>query len=163
MLNFHFRSRELKPASTINFIGPMSLDRQILNENLFFNAANLDKDRNDDMEQVFKFASPVYLGFRQLDVERWKTTPLFYLTFSSQDAAARAMQAGLPYTVTLNYRRPGASETDGDASFSNEGLMEVIDIVSSSGASVPRRDLEITFKTLWDVEGHWLDTGLFDL
>lgn len=163
MLNFHFRSRTLKPASTINFIGPMTLDRQISNANLFFDGSNLDIDRQDEMEQVFSFAAPVYIGSRQISLERWKTTPLFYLSFSSQEAAARAVHAGLPYSVTLNYRRPGASETDGDASFHNEGIIEITDIVSASGASVSQRDLEISFKTLWDVEGHWLDTGLFDL
>jgi hypothetical protein len=163
MLNFHFRSRLLKPASTINYIGPMNLDRQILNANLFFNGANLDKDRADEMEEFFHFASPVYLGFRQIDVDRWKTTPLYYLSFSSQEAASRAVQAGLPYSITLNYRRPGASETDGDPNFHNEGIMEIAEITSANGTPVPRRDIEIIFKTLWDVEGHWLDTGLFAL
>ena len=163
MLNFHFRSKELRPASTINYLGPMNLNRQILTENLFFNGVNLETDRQDDMSQVFKFASPVYIGFRQLSVERWKTTPIFYLTFSTQEASARAVQLGLPYTVQLNYRRPGASETDGDSNFHNEGIMEIVEIVSSTGQSVPVRDLSLTFKTLWDVEGHWLDTGLFDL
>lgn len=163
MLNFHFRSKELRPASTINYMGPMYLNRQILKENLFFGGANLATDRQDDMTQTFKFASPVYIGFRQLGVQRWKTTPVFYLSFSTQEAAARAVQLGLPYTVQLNYRRPGASETDGDASFDNEGIMEILDVTSSTGASVPARDLNLAFKTLWDVEGHWLDTGLFDL
>jgi hypothetical protein len=163
MLNFHFRSKELRPASTINYLGPMNLNRQILTENLFFEGVNLENDRQDDMSQVFKFASPVYIGFRQLSVERWKTTPVFYLSFSTQEAAARAVQLGLPYTVQLNYRRPGASETDGDANFHNEGIMEIVEITSSTGQSVPARDLSLTFKTLWDVEGHWLDTGLFDL
>ena len=91
----------------------MTLDRQISNANLFFDGSNLDIDRQDEMEQVFSFAAPVYIGFRQISLERWKTTPLFYLSFSSQEAAARAVHAGLPYSVTLNYRRPGASETDG--------------------------------------------------
>ena len=129
MLNFHFRSKELRPASTINYLGPMNLNRQILTENLFFNGVNLETDRQDDMSQVFKFASPVYIGFRQLSVERWKTTPIFYLTFSTQEASARAVQLGLPYTVQLNYRRPGASETDGDSNFHNEGIMEIVDII----------------------------------
>lgn len=163
MLNFHFRSKELRPASTINYLGPMNLNRQILTENLFFGGVNLETDRQDDMSQVFKFASPVYIGFRQLSVERWKTTPAFYLSFSTQEAAAGALQLGLPYTVQLNYRRPGASETDGDANFHNEGIMEIVEIISSTGQPVAARDLSLTFKTLWDVEGHWLDTGLFDL
>lgn len=163
MLNFHFRSNELRPASTINYLGPMNLNRQILTENLFFDGANLSTDRQDDMTQIFKFASPVYIGFRQLSVQRWKTTPVFYLSFSTQEAAARAVQFGLPYTVQLNYRRPGASETDGDANFDNEGIMQIVEITSSTGVSVPARDLNLVFKTLWDVEGYWLDTGLFDL
>jgi hypothetical protein len=70
---------------------------------------------------------------------------------------------GLPYSLKLNYRRPGADETDGNANFHNEGIMEIIEIISANGTPVPQRDIEITFKTLWDVEGHWLDTGLFDL
>jgi len=141
----------------------MNLNRQILTENLFFDGVNLETHRKDEMAQVFKFASPVYIGFRQLSVERWKTTPVFYLSFSSQEAAARAVQLGLPYTVQLNYRRPEHAETDGDANYANEGIMEILEITSSTGQSVPTRDLSLTFKTLWDVEGHWLDTGLFDL
>lgn len=163
MLNFHFRARELRPASTVNYIGPMKLDRQISNSHLFFNGANLDREREDEMEQTFEFASPVYLGFRQMNADRWKTTPMFYLSFSSQEAAARSVEMGLPYSLKLNYRRPGADETDGNANFHNEGIMEIIEIISANGTPVPQRDIEITFKTLWDVEGHWLDTGLFDL
>ena len=163
MLNFHFRARALKPASTVNYIGPMRLDRQILGVDLFFNGANLDTDREDEMEEVFQFASPVYLGFRQINVDRWKTTPMFYLTFSSQEAASRAVTNGLPYSITLNYRRPGASETDGVEVFQNEGIMEIAEIISANGTSVSNRDIEVIFKTLWDVEGHWLDTGLFEL
>lgn len=163
MLNFHFRSRTLKPASTVNFIGPMKLDRQISNTDLFFDGADLGEERRDEMEQTFKFASPVFFGFRQINMERWKTTPLFYLSFSSQEAAARAVTAGLPYTVTLRYRRPGVSETDGDHSFHNEGIMEIVEVLSRNGSNVSQRDLDIVFKTLWDAEGHWLDTGLFEL
>lgn len=163
MLNFHFRSRTLKPASTVNFIGPMNLDRQISNTDLFFGGADLSTERRDEMEQIFKFASPVFFGFRQISMERWKTTPLFYLSFSSQEAAARAVRTGLPYMVTLRYRRPGVSETDGDHSFHNEGIMEIAEVLSRDGSSISQRDLDIVFKTLWDVEGHWLDTGLFEL
>ena len=95
-----------------------------------------------------------------------------YLVISSQgNDSYLVVDAEPPFAVHGGFRVglnaaagiDGASETDGDASFHNEGIIEITDIVSASGASVSQRDLEISFKTLWDVEGHWLDTGLFDL
>ena len=41
--------------------------------------------------------------------------------------------------------------------------MEIAEVLSQNGSNISQRDLDISFKTLWDVEGHWLDTGLFEL
>jgi hypothetical protein len=37
-----------------------------------------------------------------------------------------------------------------------------VDILDKDGGSIPKSDLVLSLKSLWD-ESHWLDTGLFEI
>jgi len=164
VMNFHFRTKDLKPASTIKFIGQMSKDRQIKNQNLFFNQIDLDTAKEEDMQGSFKFTAPMYIGFRQLKTERWKATPFYFVKFANQEAIDRAFRNDLPYEIKFSYRRRFTEEDDG-VQGENEGYLKVEEIVSANGNSVPPSDIDFQLKSLWEEEdqGHWLDTGLFDI
>jgi hypothetical protein len=160
--NFHFSTKELFPASTIKFIGMMGKDQHIKDQNLFFKGVNLDTAQQEDMQDSFKFASPIYIGFRQLKTERWKSTPFYLVSFSSQEAIDRSQRNQLPYEVKFSYQRRFDEFTEGEL-VENEGILKIDEIISMNGNSVPTSDIELQLKSLNEEFGHWLDTGLFEI
>lgn len=163
LMNFHFRTSELKPASTIKFIGPMGINKQIRNNDLFFTGKNLDELREEDLTGVFDFAAPMYIGFRQIKAERWKTTPFYFVSFSSTQAIERSNKHGVPYSVHFTYQRRFDDEASVSERSENEGILTIDDIVARDGTSIPKGDIDLQLKSLWEEFGHWLDTGLFEV
>ena len=161
LLNFHFRTDDLKPASTIRYIGPMENNKQIMNSDLFFGGIDLTKNTDEQLLHSFNFETPTYIGFRQFRAERWKTTPYYFLKFSDQAAVARSLTHGRPYQVELSFTRE-MHEDENDPS-EREGVLRIEEIRAADGTSISRHDLELQLRTLWETEGHWLDTGLFDV
>jgi hypothetical protein len=96
-----------------------------------------------------------------MKVERWKTTPFYQLIFANQRAAERASQKG-PYKVTISYSRKFQDEDTQYVDEENEGILKLVDVVDKDGSSIPKSDLILSLKSLWD-ESHWLDTGLFEI
>ncbi|MEI7532494.1 MAG: virulence factor SrfB [Betaproteobacteria bacterium] len=163
VMNFHFRTKDLRPASTIKFIGQMSKDHQIKNQNLFFNQIDLDTAKEEDMQGSFKFTAPLYIGFRQLKTERWKATPFYFVSFANQEAIDRSLRNDLPYEIKFSYRRRFDDDVEEGDRGENEGYLKVEEIISANGNSVPRSDIDFQLKSLWEDQGHWLDTGLFEI
>jgi hypothetical protein len=158
--NFHIRTNDLRPASTIKYLGTMGNDKQIKNVNLLFDGRDISVDRDEELVHILPFQTQMFIGFRQMKVERWKTTPFYYLRFSSQEAAERANHMG-PYQLHLSYqRRFEDDELDNDQA-ENEGVLKIEEISAKDGSSVPRSDVVAQLKSLW-ADSHWLDTGLFD-
>ena len=163
LMNFHFKTSELKPASTIKFIGPMGIDKQIRSRDLFFSGQSLDGVRDEDLTGTFEFAASMYIGFRQMKVERWKTTPFYFVSFAGQHAIERSNRHGVPYTIHFSYQRRFDDELPVTDRSENEGVLKIEDIVAVDGTSIPRSDIDLQLKSLWEERGHWLDTGLFDV
>lgn len=159
--NFHIRTSSLKPASTIKFIGPMGVDKQILDKFLLFKGEDVSKIQDEEITCTMPFQTRTFIGFRQMKVERWKTTPFYQLVFANQRAAERASQKG-PYTVTISYSRRFQDEDTQYVEEENEGILKLVDVVDKDGSSIPKSDLSLSLKSLWD-ESHWLDTGLFEI
>jgi hypothetical protein len=160
LLNIHFKSNNLSASSTVKFIGQMRNNQQILQNDLLFQGCDLTITNSDTLADSLKLATPVNFGFRQFNVERWKTTPMYSLRFSNQSASQRASVLGLPYTVKISYERETDFETN---QLEQEGFLKIDEIESSDGSYVDPSDLELVFRTLWDGDGHWFDTGLFDV
>jgi hypothetical protein len=163
LMNFHFRTGDLMPASTIKFIGPMGINKQIRNSDLFFSGQNLDELKDEDLSGEFEFAAPVYIGFRQIKAERWKTTPFYFVSFSSTEAIERSNRHGVPYRIQFTYQRRFDDDSSNLERSENEGVLRIQDIVARDGTSVLRTDIDLQLKSLWEEVGHWLDTGLFDV
>jgi hypothetical protein len=164
LLNFHCNTSKLKPASTVRYVGEMQTTGQIRNANLFFAGIDLDATAADEKQASFKFGAPMFIGFRQLPLERWKATPYYFLSFANQQAKENARTKGLPYTVTLTYRRNQISlgPNSEDQEFFDEGIFKIEEIIAADGSNVRSSDLILELKTLKDELGHWVDTGLFD-
>lgn len=157
--NFHFKADRLRPASTARYVGEITADGGIRNRNLFFEKLDLDSTDPVELTATLTFNAGIHLGFRQLPLERWKASSLYYLTFADQTAITSA--AGrLPYQVTLSFRR--GNDGGSDAPDTGEGAFRIEEITAADGAPVRPGDLRLIFKTLKD-DSHWLDTGLLDL
>lgn len=159
--NFHIRTSSLKPASTIKYVGAMTVDKQIRDRFLLFNGADVSQIRDEEITCTMAFQTQTFIGFRQMKVERWKTTPFYQLVFADQLAAERAARKG-PYNVTLSYSRRFDEDEDPRFNVENEGVLRIVDISDREGSSVAKSDLLLSLKSLWD-DSHWLDTGLFEI
>ncbi|WP_262966138.1 virulence factor SrfB [Methylobacter psychrophilus] len=164
LLNFHCNTSKLKPASTVKYVGEMQSTGQIRNENLFFSGIDLDANASEEQKATFKFGAPMFIGFRQLPLERWTATPFYFLSFSTQEAKENARKKGLPYTISLLYKRTAIQSGDSmEEAIYDEGAFKIEEIISSDGSSIRPDDLHLELRTLRDEYGHWLDTGLFDI
>jgi hypothetical protein len=163
ILNFHCTTSRLKPISTVRHVGLMQKSGQILAGDCFFSGIDLDTQADQEQEHTFDFVSPIFIGFRQLPLERWTATPFYYLSFASQSAKDTAIRHRVPYRVTLSYRRnrAGTASEEDNATF-DEGVFKIEEITAADGHMVPARDLTLQLKTLKDEHGHWIDTGLFE-
>jgi hypothetical protein len=164
LLNFHCNTSKLKPASTVKYVGEMQSTGQIMNENLFFKGIDLDANASEEQMATFKFGAPMFVGFRQIALERWKATPFYFLSFSTQVAKENARKKGLPYTISLSYKRAPISLVNTiEGEIYDEGIFKIDQIIAADGSNVRPDDLVLELRTLRDESGHWLDTGLFDI
>ncbi len=154
---FSYDTSALRLTSTARFVGELDTDGRLSRPKVWFEV-DVDNAQSADLElkRPIQFSTPLTVGYRQLDAERWPTTRYYLLNFASE--AARARAAGkTPYAVSL---RLSLAEMREDApNERDEGEFEITDIVDSRGESVPRGDLVMHLQTLPLDEGYWLDTG----
>ena len=116
-----------------------------------------------ELSRDVAFSGPLFIGYRQLEAERWPTTRYHLLDFTSEEARSRA-SGHLPYTVSLRLRVADVWDDNDSRSSEDKDRNEgdfIIDTVSDrNGRSVQRQDLEIRLQTLPLDEGYWLDTGV---
>jgi hypothetical protein len=147
---FVFRASRLKMRSTARYIGAMDLDGRIVERNVLL--ANADLDTGENVESfTLTMGGPVLLGFRQLPLERWKTTPLYYVFFTDPAGLAR-----LATPMKLTFERIERK----DATLEDFRLAEAEDAEGN-----PRKDkVGFRLQTIpMDQEaagGYWLDTGV---
>ncbi|MCF8503190.1 MAG: virulence factor SrfB, partial [Rhodospirillum sp.] len=148
------RSSEIRMRSTARFIGVQERNDQILDNKLVFSDIDLDQATGDTAHSV-ALTPPAFIGYRQLPLERWKTTPLYFLGFRDSRFAA---EYAMPLTVTL--ARDGNTPEDGEDAMED---FEIQDAVDRNGETCGDK-LKLTFQTL-RVEreqeaGYWLDSGV---
>jgi len=149
LYKFHLRSRDLGMKSTARFVGQMEQTGRIKQENVLFADLELEDRKTRLPEATFDFYAPIFIGFRQLGVERWPATPLYRVNFAHpQDARNKA----LPLKVTLE------RATDED-----EQDFRITDVTDAQGNPLPRSTALLKLQTLKDDEGYWLDTGIFSI
>lgn len=146
--NFHMSSRNLTMRSTARFIGEMEASGQIKQARVFFGDIDLDDAKRIIPPHTFSFYAPMFIGFRQLDVERWPATPVYRLDFTNPQEARRRP---LPLRVTIE-RLPDEEDRD----FKIFEVTEVSDADGNSGRGL----VTLRPQTLKDEHGYWVDTGI---
>jgi hypothetical protein len=160
--NFHVRRQSsLRPASTIRYIGQMTADKQIRSDLLLFDGRDVSSIAAEEIECGLSMQTRMFIGFRQLPLDRWKATPFYQLEFSNSKAAERAAERG-PYEIKLVYQRRFDDQEPALDGVENEGALRLVDITDREGNSVSRADVTLTLKSLW-ADNHWYDTGLFEV
>ncbi|HOB60811.1 MAG TPA: virulence factor SrfB [Candidatus Competibacteraceae bacterium] len=150
LYKFNLRSRELGMKSTARFVGVLEQTGRLKKENVLFANLELEDHKTRLPEATFDFYAPVFLGFRQLGVERWPATPLYRITFAHpQDARAKA----LPLKVVLER----STDENVDLDF------KVSDVADANGNQQPGGVVQLKLQTLKDEYGYWLDTGIFSI
>ena len=159
---FSFDTRALRLSSTARYIGEMDINGQLRRPHVWFEV-NVDNKEGVELSRDVAFSGPLFIGYRQLEAERWPTTRYHLLDFTSEEARSRA-SGHLPYTVSLRLRVADVWD-DNDSRGSedkdrNEGDFIIDTVRDRNGRSVQRQDLEIRLQTLPLDEGYWLDTGV---
>lgn len=157
--NFKLMTNALGMKSTARFIGEMALNGQILNDRILLNDVDLDGAAGGE-EVAVKLYTPIHIGFRQLPLERWTTTPLYRLDFANPEAASRPA----PLTVTLV-----RGEIDSEIETAEQNLkaqklreaFEVDNVVDAADTPCLRTDVRLMLQTIGFESDYWLDTGVF--
>jgi hypothetical protein len=150
--NFYIPKDEFKMKSTAKYIGRMEIGGQIMKPNIYFKP----DDGTDGAEYIETMATPIFIGSRQLDVERWQTSPLYLLDFIG-------VPGQRPYKVTIK-RREFEDYSDEEYSLAFEAIKETIEIIEvedKEGKTIPPDKLKLSFQTLGYKGDYWLDTGCF--
>lgn len=150
LYKFNLRSRDLGMKSTARFVGVLQQTGRLKSEDVLFANLELEDRKTRLPEATFDFYAPVFLGFRQLNVERWPAAPLYHMAFAHpQDARTKA----LPLKVTLE--RSTAAEVDLD--------FKIVAINDAEGNQQPQGVVLLRLQTLKDEYGYWMDSGIFSI
>lgn len=151
---FLLRSSRLSMRSTARVIGLMDQSGQIRNENVKLRDLDLERaPSGGETSFTLAFAAPAFLGFRQLDLERWTATRLYRLEFGNP-ASVRRLALPLTLTITrgeIDPDRPDAEE--------KREAFAITEITDAEGDTVQRQQVVLRLQTEAEEAGYWRDTG----
>lgn len=161
--NFKVTTGAFQMRSTARFVGEMDINGQILDQRVLFSGLDLDSNSPGDDTAVVSLYSPVYIGARQLPLERWTTTPLYRLDFASTGTQTR------PLPIRVELRKTDFDDSDGDSSedkLRRESMREAfeIDLVEDGeGGAMKTSEVVLKLHTLGFGDEYWIDTGVFQV
>ncbi len=155
---FLLRTSRLGVRSTARFLGRMELSGQILRRNVLVRepdrpATAAPGAAPPELEFTMQFRAPVFLGFRQLDLERWPATRLYAVEYSNPDSVPRLK---LPLTLTLRRAEIDPERADAEA---RRETFEVVEITDAEGDTLRRTEVQLRLQTEKSEAGYWRDTG----
>lgn len=161
--NFTLYSSRLIMRSTARYIGEMERHGQIRDDKLLFRDLDLDaKGGSAGLKATVELHAPLQIGFRQLALERWIATPLYWLDFQSPQVASRMAR---PFRVTL---APSEHEIEVDDTSSVELRQEaaalkedftIVEVRDARGDELKASDVALRLQTMAE-SSYWLDTGI---
>ena len=161
--NFKVATGAFKMRSTAVFIGEMDASGQIPDDRVLFGGTDLGPQGRDAASSArVRMFTPIYLGFRQLPLPRWTTTPLYRLDLAN----AAAQRHKPPLVVTLERAEFDADpdDTRPDTALRREAAreaFEVSEIEDGDGQTVRRDQVVLKLHTLGAADDYWIDTGVF--
>ncbi|MCY4304351.1 MAG: virulence factor SrfB [Aestuariivita sp.] len=161
--NFKVTTDAFQMRSTVRYVGEMDINGQIPNSRLLFSDVNLDSKSSTNENATIKMFSPVFIGSRQLPLERWTTTPLFRLDFVDPSAQTR------PLPLKVELRKSEFDDSDSESSVERlrqesmrEGF-EIEQIEDGEGGTVKKSEIALRLHTLGFEDEYWIDTGVFQV
>lgn len=161
--NFKVTTGAFQMRSTARFVGEMDINGQIPDERILFSDVDLDAGgQASDTAQVNLY-SPVYIGSRQLPLERWTTTPLFRMDFADTGNQSR------PLPIKVELRKTDFDDSDGETSedkLRRESMREAFEIdqvEDGEGGAMKSGDVILKLHTLGFEDEYWIDTGVFQV
>ncbi|MFT8417266.1 MAG: virulence factor SrfB [Acetobacter sp.] len=156
--NFVLRTEKLVMQSTARYIGKMEKTGRIRDADLLYTDPDPNSPPGDISEgfDLDDFQGLTMIGFRQLPLERWTTTPLYCVEFA-QNSRARMQNYKLPLNIEITRKSDRAEEEEGDFS-GREGFVPE-KITDAQGDEVPKKLITLRLQTTLNPEGYWRDTG----
>lgn len=160
IVNFMVYTDNITMASTARFIGQLDSNGAISKNKVLFQDVD-DGPGSGDIAEIELF-SPIFIGFRQLQHERWTTTVIYRVDFANEHAARRPK----PFKVVLERR-----DFDSDPESAAEALraeaqkeeLIVSEVEDGAGDAAKPSDVSLKLQTLGLERDYWLDSGLFRL
>ncbi|WP_144299971.1 virulence factor SrfB [Elioraea rosea] len=151
---FLLRASKLGMTSTARYIGLMDQTGQIRDANVLLREADLAaRPQGDAVSFRIPFAAPAFLGFRQLDLERWTATRLYRMEFANPASVRRL---ALPLTVTVERAEVDPERADAELRREDFRISEVVD---AEGDNLRTSEVTLRLQTLEEEAGYWRDTG----
>lgn len=161
--NFKVTTGAFQMRSTARFVGEMDINGQIPDERILFSDVDLDAQASGGDTALVNLYSPVYIGSRQLPLERWTTTPLFRLDFADTGNRTR------PLPIRVKLRKTDFDDSDGETSedkLRRESMREAFEIdqvEDGEGGAMKLSDVIWRLHTLGFEDEYWIDTGVFQI
>ncbi|WP_420012447.1 virulence factor SrfB [Tateyamaria sp.] len=161
--NFKVTTGAFQMRSTARFVGEMDINGQIPDERILFSDVDLDAGNTGNDTALVNLYSPVYIGSRQLPLERWTTTPLFRLDFADSGNRSR------PLPIKVELRKTDFDDSDGETSedkLRRESMREAFEIgqvEDGEGGAMKSSDVVLKLHTLGFEDEYWIDTGVFQI
>ncbi|MCV6592377.1 MAG: virulence factor SrfB [Silicimonas sp.] len=161
--NFKVTTKSFQMRSTARYVGIMESNGQIPDDRILFSDLDLDSGGNTDDSTFIDMYSPLYIGSRQLPLDRWTTTPLFRLDFAGTGTQTR------PLPLKVELRKTDFDDGDGETSEdklrreSMREAFEVFEVEDAEGGAMKRADVVLKLHTLGFEDEYWIDTGVFQV
>ncbi|SMF66232.1 hypothetical protein SAMN06265365_1264 [Tistlia consotensis] len=153
MEGFYMKSSELRMHSTARYIGMMNQRGEITDDNVLLENIDLETGRGV-VGFDLTMEGPTFIGFRQLPIARWRTTPLYYVSYRNPERAARTLQP----PIKVRFERQTVDD--------NEAVLEDFKQVDATDAlgTVCTNQIIFRLQTLKTEQGaeagYWLDSGI---
>lgn len=163
--NFKVTTEAFQMRSTARFIGEMDSNGQIQDNRILFSDIDLDKKSKagEQTANVSMFA-PIYIGSRQLPLERWTTTPLYRLDFANEMAQKRP--SPLHVTLEKDDGDDGDDAENSAAKLRRETMREAFKVVfleDGERDEMKKSEVGLKLQTLGFEDDYWLDTGIYQI
>ena len=112
------------------------------------------KGGGQEISFTMEFRAPTFLGFRQLDLERWNASRLYILEYANPDDVPR-----LALPLTLKIRRADINEDSGARAEALREDFQIEEILDADGAPQRVTTVRLRLQTEKQEAGYWRDTG----
>ena len=152
LVGFNFRARDLEPRSTARLFRSHRQARSTAERRRILSRPATRRSRLDSARSRFEFRGPMQLGFRQMPVEWWPATPLYFVDYRDEEARAE-LNDKVPLKVSLKRARESLRKGAMDG-------FEIDRIEDADTRTIPRDRLRLRLQTIGEAQGYWLDTGV---